>query len=197
MDMILTGRPVDATEALTMGLANRVVPAGDLMAEAGKLVAEFPPEKVASITGIDSSRIRLLAREFASSESAVCYGRIGVSTQEFGGVCQWLINVLNIVTGNFDRAGGAMFTLPAFDPTFVILAMFASVEAIFLSTFVLVTQNRMQREADRPRGAVRRLPGAPLRGQGGNPRAGRWRGRRDAPGRSCGAGRRLRSPGRS
>ena len=79
------------------------------------LVAEFPPENVASITGIDSGQIRLMAREFASSESAVCYGRIGVSTQEFGAACQWLINVLNIVTGNLDRAGGAMFTLPAFD----------------------------------------------------------------------------------
>jgi anaerobic selenocysteine-containing dehydrogenase len=82
----------------------------------GNLVAEFPPEKVESITGIDSGQIRLLAREFASSEAAVCYGRIGVSTQEFGAVCQWLINVLNIVTGNLDRPGGAMFTRPAFDP---------------------------------------------------------------------------------
>ena len=80
------------------------------------LVAEFPPERVASVTGIESERIRVLAREFAAAESAVCYGRIGVSTQEFGGVCQWLINVLNVVTGNLDRAGGAMFTLPAFDP---------------------------------------------------------------------------------
>jgi anaerobic selenocysteine-containing dehydrogenase len=82
----------------------------------GKLVAEFPPERVASITGIESEQIRRLAREFAAAESAVCYGRIGVSTQEFGGVCQWLINVLNILTGNMDRPGGAMFTLPAFDP---------------------------------------------------------------------------------
>ena len=80
------------------------------------LVAEFPPEKVASITGMDSNQIRELAREFAAAKSAVCYGRIGVSTQEFGGVCQWLINVMNTVTGNLDRPGGAMFTLPAFDP---------------------------------------------------------------------------------
>src|SRR5687768_14049993 len=80
------------------------------------LVAEFSPEQVTAITGINPTEIRMLAREFASAESAVCYGRIGVSTQEFGGVCQWLINVLNIVTGNFDRPGGAMFTLPAFDP---------------------------------------------------------------------------------
>src|SRR5689334_695360 len=81
-----------------------------------KVVSEFSPERVAPVTGIDAEEIRLLAREFAAAESAVCYGRIGVSTQEFGGVCQWLINALNIITGNFDRPGGAMFTLPAFDP---------------------------------------------------------------------------------
>lgn len=91
----------------------------DGMGAVANLVKEFTPERVASITGIDADRIRILAREFASAESAVCYGRIGVSTQEFGGVCQWLINVLNIVTGNFDRPGGAMFTLPAFDPVSV------------------------------------------------------------------------------
>jgi anaerobic selenocysteine-containing dehydrogenase len=80
------------------------------------IVAEFSPERVEAITGIDAEQTRNLAREFANAESAVCYGRIGVSTQEFGGLCQWLINVLNIVTGNLDRPGGAMFTLPAFDP---------------------------------------------------------------------------------
>jgi anaerobic selenocysteine-containing dehydrogenase len=80
------------------------------------LVREFAPERVAKITRVDADQIRALAREFAAAESAVCYGRIGLSTQEFGGVCQWLINVLNTVTGNLDRPGGAMFTLPAFDP---------------------------------------------------------------------------------
>jgi uncharacterized membrane protein len=39
--------------------------------------------------------------------------------------------------------------LPKFDPTFVVLAMFASVEAIFLSTFVLISQNRMAAQADK------------------------------------------------
>jgi anaerobic selenocysteine-containing dehydrogenase len=80
------------------------------------IVSAFPPERVAPITGIDSAEIRLLAKEFAAAESAVCYGRVGVSMQEFGGLCQWLTNVLNIVTGNLDREGGAMFPLPAFDP---------------------------------------------------------------------------------
>jgi anaerobic selenocysteine-containing dehydrogenase len=79
------------------------------------LLADFSPEAIAPITGIAAEQVRELAREFASAKTAVCYGRIGVSTQEFGGVCQWLINVLNIVTGNLDSAGGAMFTLPAFD----------------------------------------------------------------------------------
>jgi uncharacterized membrane protein len=39
--------------------------------------------------------------------------------------------------------------LKPFDPSFVILAMFASVEAIFLSTFVLISQNRMNAQADK------------------------------------------------
>ena len=76
---------------------------------------EFTPERSERITGIASGEIRRLAREFSSAESAVCYGRIGLSTQKFGGLCQWLTNAINILTGNFDRAGGAMFTAPAFD----------------------------------------------------------------------------------
>ena len=79
------------------------------------LVADFSPERVAPITGVRAEQVRELTREFANAKTAVCYGRIGVSTQEFGGACQWLINVLNIVTGNLDSAGGAMFTKPAFD----------------------------------------------------------------------------------
>jgi uncharacterized membrane protein len=39
--------------------------------------------------------------------------------------------------------------LPHFDPTFVVLAMVASVEAIFLSTFILITQNRMTAQAEK------------------------------------------------
>jgi anaerobic selenocysteine-containing dehydrogenase len=73
------------------------------------------PEGAEKRTGIAADEIRRLAREFAASGAAVCYGRIGLSTQRFGGLCQWLINAINILTGNFDRAGGAMFTTPAFD----------------------------------------------------------------------------------
>ena len=78
-------------------------------------VAPYTPERAAAHTQIDAACIRDLARRFAKAESAVCYGRMGVSTQVFGALCQWLVQVLNIVTGNLDRPGGAMFTRPAFD----------------------------------------------------------------------------------
>ena len=80
-----------------------------------RLVAPFSPEDTAAVTGIEAAAARQLARDFAGAKSAVCYGRMGVSTQAFGGLCQWLINVLNIVSGNLDRPGGAMFAAPAID----------------------------------------------------------------------------------
>src|SRR5712692_9348667 len=77
--------------------------------------SRFPPERVAERTGISAGAIRDLARAFASAPSAVAYGRVGTSTQEFGSLCAWLIVALNAVTGNLDRQGGFMFTTPAAD----------------------------------------------------------------------------------
>jgi len=65
--------------------------------------------------GIDIPTIRRIAAEFASAPRAAAYGRMGVSTQQHGTLCHWLIQLLNIVTGNLDREGGAMFTRPAVD----------------------------------------------------------------------------------
>ncbi len=80
-----------------------------------ELAGGFSPERAEPLTGISAADIRRLTREFATAKSAVCYGRMGLSTQKFGGLCQWLVNAINILTGNFDRQGGAMFTAPAFD----------------------------------------------------------------------------------
>jgi anaerobic selenocysteine-containing dehydrogenase len=85
------------------------------LAEVEQLAARFPPERVADMVGIAAEQIRTLARQFAESSRAVCYGRVGVSTQEYGSLSCWLINVLNIVTGNLDQPGGAMFPRPAVD----------------------------------------------------------------------------------
>ncbi|MEV0792614.1 molybdopterin-dependent oxidoreductase [Kribbella sp. NPDC050459] len=78
-------------------------------------VADWRPERAASVTGIEADVIRRLARDFATAERAACYGRIGVSTQRFGAVCQWAIQVLNALTGNLDRPGGTMVPKPAVD----------------------------------------------------------------------------------
>ena len=79
------------------------------------LVQPFPPERVAGVTGMHPDTIRTIARDFAAAPSAVAYGRVGVSMQQFGGLACWLISALNVVTGRLDARGGAMFTRPAID----------------------------------------------------------------------------------
>ena len=66
-------------------------------------------------SGIAEAVIRQLARDFAAADKAVCYGRMGVSTQVFGTLCQWLVQLINLVSGNLDRVGGAVCALPALD----------------------------------------------------------------------------------
>src|SRR5262249_62357380 len=73
------------------------------------LARRFPPEAVAETCGIDAEEIRRIARELAAADRAAVYGRIGTCTQEFGTLASWLVDVLNVLTGNLDRVGGAMF----------------------------------------------------------------------------------------
>ncbi|GAA2770789.1 molybdopterin-dependent oxidoreductase [Mycolicibacterium pallens] len=70
---------------------------------------DFPPEAVAGHCGIDADEIRTLARELAAAPTAAVYGRIGTSTVGFGTLTSWLVDVVNILTGNLDRPGGVMF----------------------------------------------------------------------------------------
>jgi anaerobic selenocysteine-containing dehydrogenase len=81
--------------------------------EALALVGRFPPERVADRCGISAAEIRRMARELAAADRAAVYGRIGTTTAEFGTLTSWLVDLLNVLTGNLDREGGAMFTLPA------------------------------------------------------------------------------------
>ncbi|MGJ8687098.1 MAG: molybdopterin oxidoreductase family protein, partial [Spongiibacteraceae bacterium] len=78
-------------------------------------VLPFTPDSVAAHCAIPAVTIRQIAEDFAKAPTAVCHGRMGCSVQMFGGLCQWAIQVLNIVTGNLDQPGGAMFTQPAVD----------------------------------------------------------------------------------
>jgi anaerobic selenocysteine-containing dehydrogenase len=78
-------------------------------------LAAFDVEILAENSGISSDETRRLAREFAAADGAAMYGRMGVSTQRHGTLCQWLIQLINLVTGNLDRVGGVLFTKPAVD----------------------------------------------------------------------------------
>ena len=77
--------------------------------EVRALCADFTPEAVASATGIPAERIVALAHGLAGADSGAVYGRIGTTTQAFGTLNSWLVDVVNAVTGNLDRPGGAMF----------------------------------------------------------------------------------------
>lgn len=76
-------------------------------------VAAFSPERASPRCGIPAETIRSLARSLATAKRAAVYGRIGTCTQEYGTLCSWLIDALNILTGHFDEPGGAMFTKAA------------------------------------------------------------------------------------
>ncbi len=94
--------PGEKLEGLTDGLD-----------EVRELAQPFAPDAVAPACGIAAPEIRRLARELAAAPRAAVYGRIGTCTQEFGTLASWLVDVLNMLTGNLDREGGAMFPMAA------------------------------------------------------------------------------------
>lgn len=79
------------------------------------LFDRFSPENVENICGVTKEIIEQIAKDFIEADKAVCYGRMGVSTQEHGTLCHWLINLINILSNNFDKQGGAMFPKAAVD----------------------------------------------------------------------------------
>jgi anaerobic selenocysteine-containing dehydrogenase len=72
-------------------------------------VAGFSPERVAARCGMTAETIWQLARQLSDAPRAALYGRIGTCTQEFGTLASWLVDVINILTGNLDREGGMLF----------------------------------------------------------------------------------------
>ncbi|MEM7137510.1 MAG: molybdopterin oxidoreductase family protein [Myxococcota bacterium] len=80
-----------------------------------EIAKSYPPVQTEAVTGVPAATVKRLAKEFRQSRTAVAYGRVGACTQEFGGLCMWLINALNALTGNLDCPGGAMFSTPAVD----------------------------------------------------------------------------------
>ncbi|ANJ06710.1 molybdopterin-dependent oxidoreductase [Streptomyces parvulus] len=80
-------------------------------------VRDFTPEAVAAVCDVEAGVTRALARELAAAPTAAVYGRIGSCTVPHGTLASWLVDVLNILTGNLDRPGGALFPQAATDRT--------------------------------------------------------------------------------
>ncbi|MEU1391203.1 MULTISPECIES: molybdopterin-dependent oxidoreductase [unclassified Nonomuraea] len=96
--------------------AARPAPYVDGLDRLAPALEAFTPERAAAVTGVPAEVITRIAAEFAAAPTAAAYGRIGVSTQRFGTLCQWGIQLLNLVTGNLDRPGGTLMSRPAVDP---------------------------------------------------------------------------------
>ncbi|MFD7402954.1 molybdopterin oxidoreductase family protein [Streptomyces sp. NPDC059866] len=103
--------------------AEDLVDLGDLaphvqgLPELQDAVRDFSPEAVAAACDVEAGTIRTLARELAAAPTAAVYGRIGSCTVPHGTLASWLVDVLNILTGNLDRPGGALFPQAATDRT--------------------------------------------------------------------------------
>ena len=87
----------------------------DGLDEVANAVSGLSPDWAAPLTGISADDIVRIAHELAEAEAGICYGRMGVSTQAYGALCQWAIQVINVATGHLDKPGGSLFTLPAMD----------------------------------------------------------------------------------
>ncbi|WP_095080023.1 molybdopterin oxidoreductase family protein [Pseudomonas sp. Irchel s3h17] len=110
--------------ALLFGLLNTLFSEGltrdshlpvDGLEEVRQAVSGFNAEAMSPLCAVPAAQIRQLARDFAAARTAVCYGRMGISTQAFGTLCHWLVQLINLISGNLDRVGGALCTEPAVD----------------------------------------------------------------------------------
>lgn len=83
--------------------------------EAWAALRRFDLGSCADWCGVPEQAIRAIALELGGGQPAIVYGRMGVSVSEFGTLNHWLIQLLNIATGNLDRIGGMMFSTPGID----------------------------------------------------------------------------------
>lgn len=98
---------------------------------------------------LDRNINALLARRRRDVEQLGLEDRIAGSISRFAGSMSFVYLHLLLFGGWIAANLGWIPGVPIFDPSLVILAMAASVEAIFISTFVMINQNRMAREEDK------------------------------------------------
>jgi len=107
-----------------------------------------PPQPSSLNSALERNIAALQQRRRAEIANAALEERIANAITGFTGSMRFVYLHL-ILYGFWIFANVGWLGLPRWDPTFVVLAMIASVEAIFLSTFVLISQNRMAAVADK------------------------------------------------
>jgi uncharacterized membrane protein len=110
----------------------------------------YPPPQPPGLSPVLERNIRALQlRREREEKEASAEERVAGAITRFTGSMRFVYLHLALfgfwVAANLGWVPG----IPAWDPSFVVLAMVASVEAIFLSTFVLISQNRMAAAADK------------------------------------------------
>ena len=90
------------------------------------LFAPFHLELASRKTGIPVSSIQQLVTDILHAEHAVVHGRLGISTHQQGTLCHWACQLINLISGNFDAQGGALFAQPAIDLTHITPGQFAT-----------------------------------------------------------------------
>ncbi|MEN8182850.1 MAG: molybdopterin-dependent oxidoreductase [Myxococcota bacterium] len=98
-----------------LGRETHLEPFVDARPDLTRALRPFSPESIAPDLGIEAGTVRRLARQFARAPSAACYGRVGTCQAAYGTLNSWLIDVLNLLTGNLDDEGGILFPKPAAD----------------------------------------------------------------------------------
>jgi len=78
-------------------------------------VAPWPAERTAEVTGIDAEVLRELVAAYCAADGAALYASTGLNMGPHGTLAYWLLNVINAVSGNLDRPGGAVVRTPALD----------------------------------------------------------------------------------
>ncbi len=102
---------ISRTTGFTLGaLEGRVTGIDDVVS----FIAPYSPEAVAPVVGLPAATIAQLAQDFAAARGASIHASTGLNMGRQGALAYWLVQMLLILTGNLDRAGGSYLAARAF-----------------------------------------------------------------------------------
>lgn len=73
-------------------------------------VRDYPPDRVAGVTGIDAAKIRGIADDFCRAPSASIYMATGVNQGRLGALAYWMLTMVSLFSGNLGRRGGNIYS---------------------------------------------------------------------------------------